>query len=121
MTVVRSVLDLVGNTPLVDLSMLSPKAGVRILEYNRTMMHNKNAVVDGVFSTVGSINFDARSLLENNEDSLSFYDRDFGARMEATFAEDEKNCREVTYESWRRRGPEQRIAELLSSFFQPLY
>jgi cardiolipin synthase A/B len=97
------------------------KAGVRILEYNRTMMHNKNAVVDGLFSTVGSINFDARSLLENNEDSLSFYDSDFGARMEANFAEDEKHCREVTYASWNRRGPEQRIAELFSVFFQPLY
>jgi cardiolipin synthase len=97
------------------------KAGVRILEYNRTMIHSKNAVVDGIFSTVGSINFDARSLLQNNEDSLSFYDRDFGARMESTFAEDEKYCREVTYASWSKRGPEQRIAELLSSFFQPLY
>ncbi len=50
------------------------QGGVHILEYNHTMMHNKNAVVDGLFSTVGSINFDARSLLENNEDSLSFYD-----------------------------------------------
>jgi cardiolipin synthase len=97
------------------------QAGVRILEYNRTMMHNKNAVVDGIFSTVGSINFDSRSLLENNEDSLSFYDRDFGARMEATFAEDEKNCREVTYASWRRRGLEQRLAEMVSIFFQPLF
>jgi cardiolipin synthase len=97
------------------------EGGVHILEYTRTMMHNKNAVVDGLFSTVGSINFDARSLLENNEDSLSFYDRDFGARMEATFAADEKYCREVTYESWKRRGPEQRVAELLSSFLQPLY
>ncbi|HEV7509294.1 MAG TPA: phospholipase D-like domain-containing protein [Thermoanaerobaculia bacterium] len=96
-------------------------AGVHILEYSRTMMHNKNAVVDGMFSTVGSINFDARSLLQNNEDSLSFYDRDFGARMEATFAEDEKYCREITYARWKKRGPEQRIVELLSSFFQPLY
>jgi cardiolipin synthase len=97
------------------------QGGVHILEYTRTMMHNKNAVVDGLFSTVGSINFDARSLLENNEDSLSFYDRDFGARMEATFAADEKYCREITYASWKRRGPEQRVAELLSSFLQPLY
>lgn len=97
------------------------KAGVHILEYNRTMMHNKNAVVDGLFSTVGSINFDARSLLQNNEDSLSFYDRDFGARMEATFAEDAKSCREITYAGWRKRGLEQRIAERLSSFLQPLY
>jgi len=95
--------------------------GVRILEYNRTMMHNKDAVIDGIFSTIGSINFDQRSLRENAEESLSFYDRDFAARLEATFAEDEKSCREVTYKNWRKRGPEQRLVELVSGFFQPLY
>jgi len=95
--------------------------GVRIFEYNRTMMHNKDAVIDGLFSTIGSINFDQRSLRENAEESLSFYDRDFAARLEATFAEDEKSCREVTYKSWRRRGLEQRLDELISGFFQPLY
>jgi cardiolipin synthase len=96
-------------------------AGVRIFEYNRTMMHQKNAIFDGLFSTIGSINFDARSLRGNAEDSLAFYDRDFAARLEATFAADEKYCREVTYQSWKRRGVEQRLAELFSVFFQPLY
>jgi cardiolipin synthase len=95
--------------------------GVRILEYNRTMMHNKDAVIDGIFSTIGSINFDQRSLRENAEESLSFYDRDFAARLEATFANDEKSCREVTYRNWKKRGPEQRLVELVSGFFQPLY
>jgi cardiolipin synthase len=95
--------------------------GVRILEYNRTMMHNKDAVIDGIFSTIGSINFDQRSLRENAEESLSFYDRDFAARLEATFANDEKSCREVTYKKWKKRGPEQRLVELVSGFFQPLY
>ncbi|MFL6264099.1 MAG: phospholipase D-like domain-containing protein [Thermoanaerobaculia bacterium] len=97
------------------------KAGVRILEYNRTMMHQKGAVIDGLFSTIGSINFDGRSLRANEEDSLAFYDQDFAARMEATFADDEKHCREVTYQSWKRRGLEQHLAELVSVFFQPLY
>jgi cardiolipin synthase len=95
--------------------------GVHILEYNRTMMHNKDAVIDGIFSTIGSINFDQRSLRENAEESLSFYDRDFAARLEATFANDEKSCREVTYRNWKKRGPEQRLVELVSGFFQPLY
>jgi cardiolipin synthase len=97
------------------------KAGVRILEYNRTMMHQKGAVIDGLFSTVGSINFDGRSLRANEEDSLAFYDSGFAARLEATFAEDEKHCREVTYQSWKKRGLEQRLAEIVSVFFQPLY
>ena len=97
------------------------KGGVRILEYKPTMMHNKNAVIDGIFSTIGSINFDNRSLRENEEESLAFYDRDFAARLEATFAADEKDCREVTYQSWKRRGFEQRLAELVSGLFEPLY
>ncbi len=97
------------------------KAGVHILEYNRTMMHQKGAVIDGLFSLVGSINFDGRSLRANAEDSLAFYDRDFAARLDATFADDEKSCREVTYQSWKRRGFEQRLAELVSGLFEPLY
>jgi cardiolipin synthase A/B len=96
-------------------------AGVRIFEYSRTMMHNKDAVIDGIFSTIGSINFDARSTHENAEASLAFYDRDFGARLEAVFAEDEKHSREITYESWKKRGLEQRLAELISNAFKPLY
>jgi cardiolipin synthase len=97
------------------------QGGVKILEYNRTMLHNKDAVFDGLFTIIGSINFDARSLLENAEDSLAFYDKDVAARLEAIFAEDEKSCREVTYKSWRKRGLEQRVAELFSGAFQPLY
>lgn len=96
-------------------------AGVRIFEYNRTMLHTKASVIDGIFSTIGSINFDARSLHENAEASFSFYDRDFGARLEAVFAEDEKDSREISYESWKRRGLEQRLAELVSGLFEPLY
>ena len=97
------------------------RAGVRIFEYNRTMMHQKDAVIDGIFSTIGSINFDARSLIENAEESLAFYDRGFGARLEATFADDAQYSREITYESWRKRGLERRLGELISSFFGPLY
>jgi cardiolipin synthase len=97
------------------------RGGVKILEYNKTMIHSKDAVIDGIFSTIGSINFDARSLRENEEESLSFYDRGFAAQLEATFAADEKGCREVTYASWRHRGFEQHAADFLSSLFQPLY
>ncbi|MFL6193215.1 MAG: cardiolipin synthase [Thermoanaerobaculia bacterium] len=96
-------------------------AGVRIFEYNRTMMHNKDAVIDGMFSLIGSINFDARSTHENAEESLAFYDRELGSRMEAVFAEDQAHCREIGYKDWKRRSVEQRLAELVSSFFKPLY
>jgi len=97
------------------------QAGVRIFEYDRSMMHTKEVVVDGIFTTIGTINFDARSLRENAEESVAFYDRDIAARMEANFAADERICHEVTYESWKRRGIEMRLAELASAVFQPIY
>jgi cardiolipin synthase len=97
------------------------EGGVKIYEYADTMLHNKTAVVDGIFSLVGSINLDARSMRKNAEESMAFYDRDVAARLEAIFAEDLKHCREVTYESWKKRGLLTRAAELFSWFFKPLY
>ena len=97
------------------------RAGVRIFEYDRTMMHNKDAVIDGVFTTIGSINFDPRSLHENAEESLAFYDRDVGARMEAVFADDQRYCREITLASWKRRGFQSRLGEVFAGFFRPFY
>jgi cardiolipin synthase len=97
------------------------QAGVKIYEYTDTMLHNKTAVVDGIFSTVGSINFDARSMRTNAEDSVAFYDTGFAARMEAIFAADLAHCQEVTYEAWKKRRLPQRLGELFSAFFTPLY
>lgn len=95
--------------------------GVKIYEYVDTMAHQKTVVVDGLFATVGSINFDARSMRDNAEESLVFYDRGFAATLEASFQEDLKHCHELTYEIWRHRGLRAMIAERLSAFFQPLY
>jgi cardiolipin synthase len=97
------------------------QGGVKIYEYGGTMMHNKTTVVDGIFSTVGSINFDSLSMQNNAEESIAIYDRDFAARLEAAFVEDLEHCREMTYERWKRRGLMSRGAEVLSWFFAPLY
>ncbi|MBV8201455.1 MAG: cardiolipin synthase B, partial [Acidobacteria bacterium] len=56
------------------------QGGVKIYEYLPTMMHSKTAAFDGIFSIVGSINFDTRSMEKNAEESLTFYDRGFGAK-----------------------------------------
>jgi cardiolipin synthase len=61
------------------------RGGVKIFEYRPTMMHNKTMVVDGLYSTIGSINFDSRSMNRNAEESLAFYEREFSGRMEAMF------------------------------------
>jgi cardiolipin synthase A/B len=97
------------------------RGGVRIYEFLGTMMHQKNAVVDGILATVGSINFDARSMRDNAEESVVFYDRAFAAQITTSFAADLVNCHELTYERWLQRGLRAKIAERLSGFFQPLY
>jgi cardiolipin synthase len=97
------------------------KAGVRIFEYQPTMMHNKIMVVDELYATIGSINFDSRSMNANAEESLAFYDRDFARTMEAMFEEDKKRCEEITYDAWKHRGADKRAAELFSWMWEPYY
>jgi cardiolipin synthase len=97
------------------------KGGVRIYEYQPTMLHDKTVVVDGLFSTIGSINFDERSMSTNAEESLSFYDRPLANAMEAMFDRNLRRCREVTYEDWHRRGPTARISESVSWIWEPYF
>ncbi|HET8946504.1 MAG TPA: phospholipase D-like domain-containing protein, partial [Candidatus Polarisedimenticolia bacterium] len=97
------------------------QAGVRIHEYQPAMIHSKTLVVDGIFSTIGSINLDTRSMTKNAEVSLSFYDRKFSDEIEAMFQRDLKLCHEVTYDAWKHRGLVARFAETFSGWFNPLY
>lgn len=97
------------------------KGGVRIYEYRKTMMHNKLMVIDGLYATIGSINFDARSMNKNAEESLAFYDREFARRMETLFEDDRTRCDEITYDIWDHRGLPKRLAELVSWIWEPYY
>ena len=97
------------------------KGGVRIYEYKTTMMHNKTMVVDSLYSTIGSINFDARSMNRNEEESLAFYDRGFAQKMEAMFQEDKKRCDEILYEHWDKRGIPKRLSEMIFWIWEPYY
>jgi len=95
--------------------------GVKIYEYRHTMMHNKTMVVDGVFSTIGSINFDTRSMNRNAEESLAFYDPAFAEKMEAMFADDLQRCKEITLADFNHRGLSKRISEVISYIWEPYY
>jgi cardiolipin synthase len=97
------------------------KAGVKFYEYQPTMMHTKSFVVDGIFSTIGSINFDTRSMGKNAEESLAIYDRGFAQQIEAMFNDDLKKCREITYPNWSRRGLLARVSELVFWIWEPYY
>jgi cardiolipin synthase len=87
------------------------EAGVKIYERQSRMLHAKSAMVDGVWSTVGSTNLDWRSLLYNDELNLVVMGPDFAARIGSVFARDIANSRLVTLEEWRKRPFSDRIKE----------
>ncbi len=87
------------------------QAGVRVYEYQPAMMHAKSFVVDGLWSSVGTVNFDNRSLALNNESTLLVLDRSFGAAMDSVFSEDLRFSREVRLISFRRRPWTERVLE----------
>ena len=94
------------------------RGGVRIWEYQPTMMHAKTAVADGVWGTIGSMNFDNRSLAFNNETNLVIWDRAFGALMDSTFLADLGRSREILPAEFARRPWTARMVELCASVFQ---
>jgi cardiolipin synthase len=93
-------------------------AGVVLLEYNRTMMHHKIMIVDGLWSTVGTANFDNRSFSHNEESNICLCDEPFAQTLTETFEKDAAVCQRVTKESWRKRGLLARVMEGFASFVQ---
>lgn len=79
------------------------KAGVRIFRWPRRMMHAKTAVIDEVWTKIGSYNLDSRSLLFNLEVALTVIDRSLGARMQRTFENDVVRCEELVPARWSQR------------------
>ena len=80
------------------------EAGVRIFEYQPTMMHGKVLVVDGVWSVLGSANMDIRSKELNQEGVIGILDDGFGREVRETFLADLERAKEITREEWSRRG-----------------
>jgi cardiolipin synthase len=95
------------------------QAGVEIYEYQPTMYHVKSMVVDGLWTSVGSTNFDTRSFSTNDEANLNVLDAGFAAEQERIFQDDLKRSRRVTLEEWQGRPWTQRaldtLADLVSS------
>jgi cardiolipin synthase len=97
------------------------EAGVAIYEYRPTMMHNKVMVVDGVWSTIGSINFVNRSMTKNAEVNLAVYDRAFASEVEKMVLSDLARCDVLTEAEWKKRGLPVRIGELFFFLFSENY
>ena len=79
------------------------ESGVRLFELRDRMVHAKTAVIDGVWSTVGSTNMDLQSFLYNNEINVIVIGKDFADKMEEMFEQDLTASDEVTGEKWSQR------------------
>jgi cardiolipin synthase A/B len=88
--------------------------GIEIFEYMAALMHAKTMVVDGIWATVGSTNFDNRSFALNEELNLTVYDAGLAQRLQEAFAQDLRYSRKITYEEWDSRGMGERIYELFA-------
>ena len=88
------------------------EAGVRIYEYDKTMLHAKVLLVDDWWANVGSANFDSRSFDLDLEINVAIYDRGLVKELETHFREDLDTSREIDLETWRKRPLHKRIAEL---------
>jgi cardiolipin synthase len=86
-------------------------AGVRVYEWEQTTPHAKTFVVDGEWSTIGSMNFDNRSMALNDEATLMVLDRAVGEEMNRIFFDDLRYAQEISAVSFGRRSWIERLVE----------
>ena len=87
------------------------RCGVRLFEYPHTLLHQKVMTVDGVWSAIGSSNFDDRSFETNDELTLSSRDEALGRRFDAIFEKYVARASEIELERWRKRALSHRLTD----------
>jgi cardiolipin synthase len=127
--IMRALIDAVGRR--VDVKIILPSktdsamifyagrsyysdllnAGIKIYERGEVLLHAKTALIDGVWSTIGSTNLDWRSFLHNDEVNAIVLSPEFGAQMNAMFEKDLASSRQITVASWRDRSLVVRVKE----------
>lgn len=95
-------------------------SGARVYEWQPTTLHAKTFVVDGQWFTVGSMNFDNRSMALNDEATLMVLDRQLGEEVNRTFLDDLRHAQEITPQTFRARSWIQRLFERAASWMTRL-
>lgn len=90
------------------------EAGVKIFEIEHVILHSKTVTIDGVWSAVGSSNFDHRSVLFNDEVEAVVLGRETAGALEKVFEEDQASAKEIRHEDWEQRP----ITDRMTDFFQ---
>jgi len=94
------------------------RSGVKLYEHRDAMLHAKTAVIDGVWSTVGSTNMDLWSFLRSDEVNAIILGRDFAAEMGRMFEQDIENSHQIHLEQWKTRPFSDRAKEWLARLLQ---
>lgn len=94
------------------------EVGVEIWRFDPTLYHTKVLIVDDMFTSIGSTNFDNRSFLFNEENNVNVMDRGFALNMLEQFERDKTRASSISYEQWRERPWYQKLLELFSSFLK---
>lgn len=94
------------------------ESGVKLYERRGGILHAKTAVIDSVWSTVGSTNLNLWSFMRNDEVNAVILDKDFANEMEALFQEDLKESIQIELEEWRKRPFKERFKEWFFSLFK---
>lgn len=94
------------------------KSGVKLYERRTdSMLHAKTAVIDSIWSTVGSTNMDLLSFLNNDEVNAVILSRDFATKMEVMFEEDLRESNQIHLEEWKKRPFTDRVKEWFINLF----
>jgi cardiolipin synthase len=96
------------------------EAGVRIFELSDVVLHSKTVTIDGVWSAVGSSNFDHRSVLFNDEVDAVILGRKTAGGLEKIFADDQKSAKEIKLDEWRKRPFTDRVGDFFQRNWQYL-
>ncbi len=97
------------------------EAGIQVYLYEKGFNHSKVLMVDGIFSSVGTANFDNRSFDLNFEVNALIYNEVVTGKLIQLFEEDLRNCYQVFASQWKKRPLSQKIKESLSRILGPLY
>ena len=111
----KRIVQLAGEQNYDDLL----EAGVRIFRFDPTMLHAKVLTADGVVATIGSGNFDQRSLGINEEANIVVFDEATTEIFDRQFEDDLQRATEVHRADWEERGPVQKAAETMTDAIDP--
>lgn len=87
--------------------------GIKIYRYKGVMIHGKTGVIDGKWSTIGSLNLDNLSLRYNFEGNIVSTNKEFAFEIEKEFLNDLRSATELTKEAWGKRGLLRKFLEVL--------